>query len=251
MNYITEKEVWKPIAIEGLENYKISNLGNIVNPKGTVRKSYNNNGYRKIDFQVKKKKYRYLVHRLVAITFLENDVSERKYINHINGIKDDNRVVNLEWCTPSENIQHAVKTGLIKSGFRKTGLRNSREVRVSRHSQYDELCNGDFINVVYEKFKNGEKITDLAKEYKIDRRNLGEYLRDNYGDKEMSKIFNSRAHNGVPDETVDEAYSLLQKGYTIISAAKILDIKSSQLSHRLYKVYGTLKINEALDLSEM
>lgn len=246
MNYITEKEVWKPIAVEGLESYKISNLGNIVNPKGRVRKSYNNNGYRKIDFQVKKKKHRYLVHRLVAITFLKNDVSERKYINHINGIKDDNRVVNLEWCTPSENIQHAVKTGLIK-----TGLRKYREIRFSRHSQYDELCNGDFINVVYERFKNGEKITDLAKEYKIDRRNLGEYLRDNYGDKEMSNIFNSKAHNGVPDETVDEAYSLLQKGYTIIYAAKILDIKSSQLSHRLYKVYGTLKINETLDLSEM
>ena len=246
MNYITEKEVWKPIAVEGLESYKISNLGNIVNPKGRVRKSYNNNGYRKIDFQIKKKKYRYLVHRLVAITFLENDVSERKFINHINGIKDDNRVVNLEWCTPSENSQHAVKTGLIK-----TGIRKSQKVKFSRHSKYNELSNGDFINVVYERFKNGEKITDLAKEYKIDRRNLGEYLRDNYGDKEMSNIFNSRAHNGVPDEIVDEAYSLLQKGHTIISAAKILDIKSSQLSHRLYKVYGTLKINEALDLSEM
>ena len=54
---------------------------------------------------------RYSIHRLIGTHFIPNP-DNKPLINHINGVKIDNRVENLEWCTSSENNRHAHKMGL-------------------------------------------------------------------------------------------------------------------------------------------
>lgn len=57
-------------------------------------------------------RHRY-IHKLMVATYLDN-ASEKPCINHINGVKTDNRINNLERCTNHENILHARKLGLYK-----------------------------------------------------------------------------------------------------------------------------------------
>lgn len=71
-------------------------------------------GYREVLFSENGKTKNYLVHRLIAETFIPNP-DNLPFVNHIDGNKTNNRVENLEWCTRSENTKHSYKIGLQKT----------------------------------------------------------------------------------------------------------------------------------------
>jgi len=96
--------------------YAVSNLGNVMNLKKNkiLKKTIEYNGYNKIKLSINNVKYNYYVHRLIAICFLDNPLNY-KQVNHINGIKTDNNLINLEWCSAAQNMKHAINTGLINN----------------------------------------------------------------------------------------------------------------------------------------
>ena len=122
------KEIWKDIkGYEGL--YQVSNLGRVRSLDRYVKQNHNtkqlkkgkiiqptknHKGYLGLKLCKENTSKKVSIHRLVAQTFIPN-LENKPQVNHINGIKTDNGVENLEWCTCSENIKHAFDTGLKKS----------------------------------------------------------------------------------------------------------------------------------------
>lgn len=110
-------EFWK--EIKGYKGfYEISNKGNVRNfkTKYILKQFTNNKGYNYVHLSVNYKRKAISVHRLVAQAFVDNP-DNKQQVNHINGIKTDNRVENLEWVTCSENIIHSYKIGKQRMGW--------------------------------------------------------------------------------------------------------------------------------------
>jgi hypothetical protein len=103
-------EIWK--NIKDYPNYEISNLGNVKRLDKLKSNELVKSGYYRTTLFKNQIGKHFFIHRLVALAFIDN-LENKPQVNHINGIKTDNRLKNLEWVTRSENMQHAHKNNLV------------------------------------------------------------------------------------------------------------------------------------------
>ena len=166
-------EIWKDIP--DFENlYQVSNLGNVkalsktrtTGRLGSTLRFYkekilkptnkSNNGYKLVTLCNFGKIKSITVHRLVCISFLKNE-NNYKCINHKDGDKLNNNVLNLEWCSSSQNSLHAFKMGFQKGAFL-SGINNiasKKVLRISDGKNYNsikEAFEDSIFKIKYETF---------------------------------------------------------------------------------------------------
>ena len=165
--------MWKPIkGFEG--HYEVNELGDIKSLERFVnhaiygpmrvtekmmKKLAGAKGYVRVNLALDKKHHFFQVHILVAQAFIPNPYNKPQ-VNHKNGIKTDNRIENLEWCTNQENRDHAVKNGLHATGAR---LESTKRIESE-------------LSKVIDLISQGWSHQKIAKEYGTKRQTVGKIL---------------------------------------------------------------------------
>lgn len=168
-------EVWK--KVNGHENYEVSNLGNVRRGNFMLKK-IDREGYYRVCLQYNYKRNWKSIHRLVAECFILNP-ENKKEVNHINAIKTDNRVENLEWCTRQENTNHAVAMGLYQSN--KQSEAHKKILKDINSKKVIDISNG----IIYDCAK------DLAEMINIPQSTLRHYLIGSRKNKTNYRYLNS------------------------------------------------------------
>lgn len=118
--------------------------------------------YKRVTLYNNGKRCKFLIHRLVALAYIPNPYNLSQ-VNHINGVKTDNRVENLEWCSAKENTQHSVK--IESFGKSKLTIKQVKEIKI--------------------RLSNDELGKDIAKKYNVTPSTIS-YIKTN---KRWDKIF--------------------------------------------------------------
>lgn len=162
-----EEEKWLPVV--GYEDlYEVSNFGRIRSMTRILSKrnrwgktinytikskqiatSYNNKGYKIVHLYKNKKFKSFLLHRLVAKSFVPNP-NNLAEINHKDENKENNNADNLEWCTRKENNNYGIQS--------KEGRRKTSKFRMKKVCQYNK--EGILINV-YDGIRIAEEMTNI------------------------------------------------------------------------------------------
>ena len=136
--------------IYSFENYCVTKNGDVYSKKHKIylKQSTLDTGYKQVSLCRDNKVYSKLVHRLVLESYIPN-YENKPQDNHINGIKNDNRLENLEWNTRSENQKHSIKIGI-------------RTTQGEKNSQ-SKISTDDVLYI----FNSSERNYIIAKKYNI------------------------------------------------------------------------------------
>lgn len=170
-------EIWK--KIDNFPNYMISNLGRVksLNYRGNTKKEVlltpykNNEGYLGLNLWNNGKCKHYTIHRLVAQAFISNP-ENKPFIDHINTIRNDNRVENLRWVTSKENRNNPLTLYKIRGDkschYGKFGILNNNHRIILQYTE-----DGVFI-------KEWGSTMDIHRELGIDNSSISKCCRGKY-----------------------------------------------------------------------
>lgn len=209
------KEVWKKIK-EFDGNYEVSNLGRIrsidriIGKKlflGKIIKQSNNRGYKMVSLYKNSKSHGRLVHRLVALAFIENP-NNHPDVNHKDLNKENNQLDNLEWVSEKQNTQHAIINGAMDFIF---GEKNFKSI----------LTADQIKRIRSEYWQTLLSTTDLALKYKVSKPCMVSIINNNnWYDANYQKFLDNKgkrayrnigSKNGACKLTELEVYSIRQR----------------------------------------
>ena len=155
-----KNEIFKNLTI--CENYSISNYGNVRNNKtGKILSPRDLRGYKRVSLWYNKKANDHRIHRLVAEEFIPNPDNKLE-VNHKNGIRNDNRVENLEWVTGKENAEH--RSNVLNFGDTYKGMKNGNSF----------LSDEDVINIRNSKLSRKQ----LSETYNVSVTQIGRIIKN-------------------------------------------------------------------------
>lgn len=204
----------------------------LIDPEGNIYSTTSNkilkqvkrpDGYRRLKLRVNGLPKAYLVHRLVAEVFIPNPHGY-KVVNHLDGVKSNNHVSNLEWTTQSGNLSHAFQTELRSN----SGESNPRNI----------LKDCDVL-IIYQSLLSGMMVAELARLYQVDESTIQNIKTKRNWQSLLSDLpdINIRVKARVlTDEEYQYLISLRSSGHTARQISSIMGISIPQVESNIRKM---------------